>query len=97
MSPHTQIRTSRLWRFFNFFIPLTETGTRGDSVFDEAAFRKARGKYLNRTAAGFALIDGTLMVLDFGPYHGWAWALLPLGAIMAGLLGAALRMTFEKD
>jgi len=94
---HTQrIRPSRPWRLFNFFIPLTEKGTRGDSIFDEAAFRRARGKYLNRTAAGFVLIDGTLMVLDFGPHYEWAWALLPLGAIMAGLLGAALRMTFEK-
>ncbi|MHB8252669.1 MAG: hypothetical protein ACYDEV_03000 [Acidiferrobacter sp.] len=86
---------NRLCRIIHFFLPLKENSVTGESIVDEEAFYAERGKYANRTAAAFALVDGTAVLLDFGPHTFWAWALMPLGAVIACLFGATARLLFD--
>ena len=86
---------NRLRRLVQFFLPLKEGSVTGESVIDEEAFYAERWKYVNRTAATFALVEGTAILLDFGPHTFWAWALMPLGAVIACLLGATVRLLFD--
>lgn len=82
-------------RLVQFFLPLKTDSAAGASIVDEETFYAERWKYANRTAATFALIDGTAILLDFGPHTFWAWALMPLGATIACLLGATVRPLFD--
>lgn len=96
MSTNTvAIRPNRLRRVVQFFLPLKANSVAGESIIDEDAFYAERWKYANRTAAAFALVDGTAILLDFGPHTFWASALMPLGAVIACLLGATVRLLFD--